>query len=379
MVTEASVNAAGQPVTADGGQRPVDVAYLPTDAVTWRCFDIIVQSAIQGSSVWSTSLKPSGSGSALAKLGRAHKLCALGKSNFRDRVRPLAFGAYGGVDAKTEQDLRAMHKVINDGGAATSYPNFIGRVLLAIWFPLASNVFMRRSADSGRPQCPPVLPMLRHRRPQAILAPQNNKALASPAVAAPHSPLAQKRPRSASPPSAPARLVPRRQHASSRRDHPRLAVIRDAFYAAVFTHAGSTNVGAPPAASPLISSARGTLGDTTSTWNVATQQAADRIGRSTVAHAAHAQFFTPAMCRMCLGLPVGAPLRGIPALDSGIDSVLESGDSPHLERLPAIAERLHADDWSYRPPSADSGPQYIPSQPLSSPVIANPSDLHAVD
>lgn len=61
-------------------------------------------------------------------------------------VTPLAFGAFGGVDAATRAALAAMQGVLSDGGAPLRPGHLLGRAQIAIWRPLALAICRRRRA-----------------------------------------------------------------------------------------------------------------------------------------------------------------------------------------------------------------------------------------
>ena len=100
-----------------------------------------------------------GPASLLASAARLEKRAALVAAGFDAHVQPLAFGAYGGIDAGTRAALASMRNVILGGGGDVHGSFLLGRVQYAIWRQLCLAVYR---AQQGQP--------LREARPCPIRA-----------------------------------------------------------------------------------------------------------------------------------------------------------------------------------------------------------------
>ena len=124
VVMESGVDAAGAPVPSTDGTRPVDVGYYNTVLQSWHHFDVVFSGTLTGAPRVPLGGVDGLPQSLLAAHARANKIAAQRVHRVAG-VTPLAFGAFGGVDAPTRRAIAAMQGVGADVSGTPVRPGYL--------------------------------------------------------------------------------------------------------------------------------------------------------------------------------------------------------------------------------------------------------------
>ena len=158
VVTERHVDATGAPIApatdtqGSSANRAVDIGYQPPGAATWTCYDIIIGSTApaRADSHAPRDAQAAAFKSLLAHHAREAKAAVLTARDVAKFVKPLAFGAYGGLDRPTYCALSSMCTSVKEAGGSLHFGALVGRLQLAIWHKLVHQTVRLRTGGPAR-------------------------------------------------------------------------------------------------------------------------------------------------------------------------------------------------------------------------------------
>ena len=174
VAVEAAIGVDGAPSSPDGGPRPVDLGYLANGS--WTLLDLVFHGGFPATSevrTRRTAVKtPRKETVHMPAAARKLKQAAIAHSGCT-AVRPLAFGAFGSVDAQSWADIRAIARAA--GGIDAR--QLLARVQVAAWAPVLraiANATMGRESSRLVPAPRPVRAFRRRRRRSPAPLPTEN-------------------------------------------------------------------------------------------------------------------------------------------------------------------------------------------------------------